>query len=405
MKKRLSKRVIDGVREQAGAAGKTLYCYDTVVAGFGAYATATGACAYFVQYRLGGRETPSKRMTIGKHGVLTAEQARLIAKDKLGDVAKGKDIAVARQDERRKLAAGTFRDVAEKFLTANDRRNRYWRETRRLIEQNAYPFFGSQPIATITRTQIAALVDQTGARSKSAGRLLFAALRPLFTWSMERGAIEQNPIIGLRGPEPLQARERVLSDAEIKAFWIAASGLSGPFENIFKLLLLTAQRRDEVAGMLWDEIDLEQQVWSIAEERTKNGKSHTVDLSPEALVLIPNEERKRCPFVFSTTGRSAPSGFSKAKARLDKGMSAILGDAFKPWRTHDLRRTAASGMAALGHQPHVIERVLNHVSGAQGGLIGVYQRHNYRGERASALLAWGKQVTITVSDSERGRID
>jgi integrase len=396
MKERLSKRVIDALSEQAVATGKTLYRYDTVVAGFGAYATATGACAYFVQYRLGGRETPSKRMTIGKHGVLTAEQARLVAKSKLGDVAKGKDIAVARQDERRKLAAGTFRDVAEKFLTANDRQNRYWRETRRLIEQNAYPYFGSQPIATITRSQIAALVDQTEARSKSAARLLFAALRPFFIWSLERGVIEQNPIMGLRGPLPLEARDRVLSDAEIKAFWLAATGLSWPFENIFKLLLLTAQRRDEVGGMLWHEIDREKQVWSIAKERTKNGKSHAVDLSSEALGLISYEERKGCPFVFSTTGATAPSGFSKAKTRLDKGMSAILGDAFKPWRTHDLRRTAASGMAALGFQPHIIERVLNHVSGAQGGLAGVYQRHNYREERARALLEWSRNIIRTI---------
>jgi integrase len=393
MKERLSKRTVDALKDKAVAAGKTIYCYDTIVAGFGVYATGKGACAYFVQYRLGGRETPSKRMTIGKHGVLTAEQARLIAKEKIGEVLKGHDIAIRRQDERRKLAAGTFRDIAERFLTANDTQNRYWRETRRLIEQNAYPFFGSQPAATITRSQIAALIDQTEARSKSTARLLFAALRPLFAWALERGAIEQNPILGLRGPDPLQARDRVLSDAEIKAFWIAASKLSWPFENIFKLLLLTAQRREEVAGMLWKEIDQDKQIWTIAKERTKNKKAHTIDLSSQALALIPNEKQLDCPFVFSTTGHSAPSGFSKAKARLDKEMAAILGDAFQPWRTHDLRRTAASGMAALGFLPHVIERVLNHVSGAQGGLVSVYQRHEYCDERKQAILMWNEKIS------------
>jgi integrase len=397
MKERLSKRTIDTLKDQAVAAGKTIYCYDTVVAGFGAYATGKGACAYFVQYRLGGRDTPSKRMTIGKHGVLTAEQARLVAKEKIGEVLKGHDIGILRQDERRKLAAGTFRDIAERFLTANDSKNRYWRETRRLIEQNAYPFFGSQPAVRITRSQIAALIDQTEARSKSTGRLLFAALRPLFAWALERGAIEQNPILGLRGPQPLQARDRVLSDAEIKAFWIAAGELSWPFENIFKLLFLTAQRREEVAGMLWKEIDHEKQVWTIGKERTKNNKTHTLDLSPRALALIPSEKLLDCPFVFSTTGHSAPSGFSKAKARLDKGMAAILGDAFQPWRTHDLRRTAASGMAALGFQPHVIERVLNHVSGAQGGLVGVYQRHEYSEERKRGLMSWSELVAKIVN--------
>jgi integrase len=104
--------------------------------------------------------------------------------------------------------------------------------------------------------------------------------------------------------------------------------------------------------------------------------------------------------IFSTTGSTPVSGFSKAKARIDARMQEILGDKFHPWRTHDLRRTAASGMAALGFQPHVIERVLNHVSGAQGGLVGVYQRHEYREERRQAIMAWGAQVMGIVSAGE-----
>ena len=149
--------------------------------------------------------------------------------------------------------------------------------------------------------------------------------------------------------------------------------------------------------MLWKEIDHDKQVWTIGKERTNNKKTHTLDLSPRALVLIPSERLLDCPFVFSTTGHSAPSGFSKAKARLDKGMAAILGDAFQHWRTHDLRRTAASGMAALGFQPHVIERVLNHLSGAQGGLVGVYQRHEYSEERKRALMTWSEYVAKIVN--------
>jgi integrase len=101
--------------------------------------------------------------------------------------------------------------------------------------------------------------------------------------------------------------------------------------------------------------------------------------------------------IFSTTGRTPVSGFSKAKGRIDARMQEMLGDKFKPWRTHDLRRTAASEMAALGFQPHVIERVLNHVSGAQGGLVGVYQRHEYREERRRAIMAWGAHVMGVVS--------
>jgi integrase len=176
---------------------------------------------------------------------------------------------------------------------------------------------------------------------------------------------------------------------------------------VFRVLLLTGQRREEVAGMRWREIDLDAGQWTIARERCKNGKAHTVDLSPEAVQMLDPLGEAAAPrlvksaeeedLVFSTTGRTPVSGFSKSKARIDARMQGILGDKFQPWRTHDLRRTAASGMAALGFQPHVIERVLNHVSGAQGGLVGVYQRHEYREERRRAVMAWGAHVMGIVS--------
>ena len=199
-----------------------------------------------------------------------------------------------------------------------------------------------------------------------------------------------------------------MSDAEIKAFWQAAGEQSWPFENVLKLLLLTAARREEVAGMRWREVDLDAGQWTIAKERCKNGKAHTVDLHPEAVRLLDPLSDAAVPrlmtntegeedFVFSTTGCTPVSGFGRVKARLDARMKEMLGDKFQPWRIHDLRRTAASGMAALGFQPHVIERVLNHVSGAQGGLVSVYQRHEYREERKRAILAWGAHVMQLVS--------
>ncbi len=156
--------------------------------------------------------------------------------------------------------------------------------------------------------------------------------------------------------------------------------------------------------MRWREVDLDAGEWTIAKERAKNGKAHMVDLHPEAVRLLDPlgdaaaaRRADDAEYVFSTTGYSAPSGFSKVKARIDGRMTELLGDKFQPWRIHDLRRTAASGMAALGFQPHVIERVLNHVSGAQGGLVGVYQRHEYREERKRAIMAWGDSLTQLVS--------
>ena len=120
-------------------------------------------------------------------------------------------------------------------------------------------------------------------------------------------------------------------------------------------------------------------------------------LDPIGDAAVPRLRNSTDDFVFSTTGTTAVSGFSKVKVRIDARMKELLGPKFQPWRIHDLRRTAASGMAALGFQPHVIERVLNHVSGAQGGLVSVYQRHEYREERKRAIMAWGDHVMQLVS--------
>ena len=261
-----------------------------------------------------------------------------------------------------------------------------------------------KPVAFIKRGEILPLLTRCKTTPGS-GAASLCRYPPDLCLGADRAPIEANPIPNMKGPQPLEARDRVLSDVEIKAFWQAASELSWPFENVFKVLLLSGQRREEVAGMRWREIDLDAATWTISKERCKNGKAHTVDLSPEAVRMLDPLGEAGTPrpartsekdLVFSTTGSTPVSGFSKAKARIDARMQLILGDNFQPWRTHDLRRTAASGMAALGFQPHVIERVLNHVSGAQGGLVSVYQRHEYREERRRAIIAWGAHVISLV---------
>jgi integrase len=135
--------------------------------------------------------------------------------------------------------------------------------------------------------------------------------------------------------------------------------------------------------MRWEELNLAAGEWIIPKERTKNSKSHLVHLSPQAIKILQAIPRRNSPFVFTTTGATPIGGFSKAKERLDKITPSIA-----PWRVHDLRRTAASGMAAIGVQPFIVERILNHVSGVTGGLVGVYQRHEYYQERKNALADW-----------------
>ena len=198
----------------------------------------------------------------------------------------------------------------------------------------------------------------------------------------------------------------MLEDHEVKAFWEAASDVSWPFASIYKLLLLTGARREEVAGMRWSELDLDAGIWFLPGARTKNKRDHRIPLSRQAIDLLDRLGIAAIKagfgyedgdLVFSTTGHSAPSGFSKAKKALDAKMKAILGARFNDWRVHDLRRTCATGMENLGIDTRVVETALNHVSGTKAGIVGVYQRSDHRDAVAAAFRAWGTHVMEIVS--------
>ncbi|WP_267421693.1 site-specific integrase [Methylobacterium sp. GC_Met_2] len=190
-------------------------------------------------------------------------------------------------------------------------------------------------------------------------------------------------------------------------FWSACDTVGSPFSPLFKLLCLTGQRREEVGGMRWSELDGE--TWTIPGARVKNGREHTLILPAPAQALIYGMPKiDGCPFVFSTTGKTSVSGYSEAKRRLDiamleraKEVTGYPSLKIAPWRLHDLRRTAASGMARLGIGLPTIEKVLNHVSGSFGGIVGVYQRHEFKTEKASALNVWNEHIIalINVSNS------
>jgi len=176
----------------------------------------------------------------------------------------------------------------------------------------------------------------------------------------------------------------VLSDDELGRVIRAAREIRGPYGGIVELLALTAQRREEVAQMTWDELDLEKQVWTIPGTRTKNGKPHIVHLSDAAIRAI--EARPRTgALVFATADRPFRN-FVHSKPKLDK-KAGVSG-----WRLHDLRRTAISGMARLGVAPHVADKILNHTAGTISGVAAVYQRHEFMAEREQALDAWARHV-------------
>jgi integrase len=221
----------------------------------------------------------------------------------------------------------------------------------------------------------------------------------LFNWAVSKDLIGANPCDGVRPPTKERARDRVLDNGEIKVFWAACDELGWPYGPLCKLLLLTAQRRDEVGGMEWAEIDLERRLWSLPREKAKNDQGHTVHLSTQAveiLAALPHTGG----LVFSTNGRTPVSGFSRAKERLDALMAKPAKHAIAPWIIHDLRRTSTTGMAGLKFPPHVVDRILNHTSGAIRGVARVYNRFDYLDERKAAHEAWGACVQEIVSGVE-----
>jgi integrase len=172
----------------------------------------------------------------------------------------------------------------------------------------------------------------------------------------------------------------------LRLVWRAADQIGWPFGPLVQLLALTGQRRDEVAKMKWSELDLESGLWTLPRERVKNHKPHEVPLSAAAVNLMKSVPRiAGSPFVFTTNGMAPSSSYSKNKRKLD----ALLPSKMPNWRLHDLRRTATSGMARLGIDLPVIEKVLNHTSGSFAGIVGVYQRHSFAEEKRAALDAWG----------------
>lgn len=412
---KLTKTIVEAVPTE----GKDVLVWDAKLPGFGLKVTPKGRRVYLLQYRPKGSKGV-RRYTIGVHGApWTTERAREAAEGLVTRVRLGEDPFVIdkgrRAEEARDAVESTasrerqdreaFDKVVDQFVTAYAKpKNRRWAETERILKHDAVKAWGARPVRSISRLDVLALVDKVKKRSPSAARALYAQLRTLFGWCLERDLVDASPCAGVKSPAPSVARDRFLDDREVGLVWRGCERLGGPFEPLFKLLLLTGQRREEVSGMRWSEVSLERAEWTIPASRTKNAKAHEVDLAPEVLGILKDLPRTG-QLVFTTTGQKPLSGHSKAKARLDLEVERLRLEAvaeraqgapelpLAPWRLHDLRRTAASGMAALGHPPHVIEAVLNHSSGARGGLVGVYQRYHHRPERKAALLNWAAKAS------------
>jgi integrase len=388
-------------RVKPPASGRVEY-FDASFPGLALRVTANGGKSWCAFYRFKGR---LRRFTIGAYPAIPPARARREAQAALERVREGADPAEEKRARRemRTPETDTFGAVAgdylERHVRANNRGSTL-KEATRDLEHDALRKWRSRPIASITRRDVIELVEGIAARGAGvqANRTL-SRLGALFKWAVEKDRLTASPAERVRPVTQEQARDRVLSDAELRWFWLACGEIGWPFGPLAKLLLLTAQRRNEVAGMTWAEIDLDKSVWTIPRHKAKNGREHEVQLSAAAASVLQSLPR-RCDLVFTTTLKTPVSGFSMSKRQLGDIMlsakqaelGARRGDGIPGWTLHDLRRTATTGMARLKMAPHVVDRILNHTSGTISGVAAVYNRFEYLEERRAALEAWGRYV-------------
>ncbi len=366
----------------------------------------SGAKSWAVRYRNKGEDKPCK-FTLGKYPSIDLKTARGVAQERLGEVARGKDPAAnlkAIRAAKRGISPAADRDlveqVVEQFIQRHAKpKTKSWPEAKRILDREVVAHWRGRHLAEIGRADVHELLDGVVDRGSPvmANRVL-AALRKMCAWAVDRGIIAASPCSGIKAPTAERSRDRVLSDDELRGVWTACDAIGWPFGALVKILLLTGARRDEVGKMRWSELDLNSKTWTLPRERAKNGVAHVVPLSAPVLAILRGLPRiGTSDYVFTVTGKTAVSGFSNAKERIDALLAASYGEPVPAWVFHDLRRTAATGMARLGTALPVVEKVLNHTSGSFGGIVGVYQKHGFADEKRHALDAWAAFVERLVS--------
>jgi integrase len=332
--------------------------------------------------------------------------------------SQGVDPQQDKQDKSRRAIDLAFKGYAERFVEdcLKVRLKASHKDGEALLRLYAIPVLGSKPLHDIDRADIRAVLKPVRGKVATA-RNLFAVLRRLFRWAVSEGDIQVSPIAGMEPPPLPLKRDRVLSNAEVRLVWLASQKQAYPFGPLFRLLLITGQRLEEVSGLEWAELDRARAMWSLPAERAKNGNASQVPLSSLAVAeidaLAKRSGRKdgwpRRGLVFTTTGKTSVSGHSRAKARLDTNMAELAKKeadqpTVAPWRLHDMRRTLATGMQRLGVRFEVTEAILNHVSGSKSGVAGVYQLHDWAPEKKAALKAWSDRIEAVFSGADQTNV-
>jgi integrase len=393
---KLTQRLADTIALPAGRTEAVHY--DDALPGFGLRIREGGSRVFVVQYKLGQRH---RRMTLGSIAQLRLDDARSKARDILAAVRLGRDPAGEKIE-----AVAALADHCEphmrRYLTSQRSRLRpssMNRAEHHLLDH--WKPLHAMPLIRIDRRAVAARLSELAAdRGPAAADRARAALSAFFVWAMKEGLIEANPVLATNRPYDRKGRERVLSEAEIVKVWRAAGDDS--YGTIVKLLLLTGQRREEIGGLRWSEVDFAAELIRLPPPRVKNGRAHEVPLSDPAIALLhamPQFDGRDLVFGSGANGLGA---YSIPKRALDQRIATANGKPLPPWVLHDLRRTCATHMAEFGVQPHIIEAVINHASGHKAGVAGTYNRATYDKDKRAALAMWADHVMAAVERHERG---
>jgi integrase len=351
--------------------------------------------SWVVQY---GRAGATRRLLLGAGDVLSAKQARDMATKVLARVRLGEDPQADKADRRGK-DKHRLSSVIDDFLAvkATEVRPHTLSGLKLYLTGPHFRTLHSMPIDTVARKDVAsallAIIRQRGSATAGLAR---GALSGFFTWAMQHGLTEHNPVVGTKKPKAFQPRDRVLSDDELRRIWHACGDLGGDYGRIVRLLILTGQRRGEVGAMCWDELDTTRDMWTIPATRTKNGRAHSLPLLPMMRSLLADVRRRVTRDQLFGVRGNGYTAWGVGRAALDKRVGIAT-----PWTVHDIRRSVATGMANIGVQPHIVEQVLNHVSGHKAGVAGVYNRSSYERDVRNALIMWHDHVRSVIEGSEQ----
>lgn len=407
----ITKDYINNITYPSGGEGRRVR-WDLKLKGFGIRVNPNRSVVFIVQYRMKAKGAKTQTITIGKYGSpWSPEAARVKARALLERVHHGIDpIAAKREAEAadeetaRKEGHYDFDAFADRYIElhvkATDMRS--LADIEGTFNRDLRPFFKGRSIRQITKQDCKDMRAQVGLRSKSAANKAHKWMNAAIMWGIEHDGLDSSPMFGLKKPFKEEKRTRVLAEWEIALLWSVLPALAWQFAMLMRILILTGQRLREVAGIRWEEIDLDRKEWIIPGNRTKNKLMHLVPIAPvleRLLTTIEPDPRRRRGLLLTTNGRTPVSGFSKSKTEMDELIAAELAKGkwrdrgpFAPWVRHDTRRTLSTMCGEMDVPIAHAEAVLNHVSGTLSGVAGTYWLYKYAKEKRRALDKWEKRL-------------